>query len=37
MYSKAADLGGVVIQKQHFAIADTRGRATATLVSILPE
>ena len=30
VYTKAADLGDVVIQKQHFAIADTRGRVTAT-------
>ena len=32
LYKKAVDPGDVVIQKQHFAIADTRGRATATLV-----
>jgi hypothetical protein len=32
VYSKAGDPGDVVIQKQHFAIVDTRGRASATLV-----
>jgi hypothetical protein len=26
-----------VIQKQHFAIVDTRGRATATLAHFLPD
>jgi hypothetical protein len=36
VYRKAADPGDVVIQKQHFAIADTRGRVTATPVSVLP-
>jgi hypothetical protein len=36
VYSKAADPGEVVIQKQHFAIDDIRGRATATLVNFLP-
>ena len=36
MYSTAADPGDVVIQKQHFAIVDTRGRVTATPVSVLP-
>ena len=36
LYSKAADLGDVVIQKQHFAIVDTRGRVTAMPVSVLP-
>ena len=34
---KAADPGDVVIQKQHFAIADTRGRATSTLVHFLSD
>jgi hypothetical protein len=33
LYKEAADLGDVVIQKQHFAIADTRGRVTPMLVS----
>ena len=36
MYRKAADPGDVVIQKQHFAIVDTRGRVTATPESVLP-
>ena len=36
LYNKAADPGDVVIRKQHFAIVDTRGRVTATPVSVLP-
>jgi hypothetical protein len=41
VYRKAADLGDVVIQKRHFAIADTRGRVSAmpvqALVYVFPE
>jgi hypothetical protein len=35
VYRKAAGLGDVVIQKQHFAIADTRGRVSAMPVQVL--